>query len=237
MDARPASRRKAPHKQRARVAEPGPTAEDAAPDDSALADTADSEQWLPVEYETRAAHDALPWQDSALDLSRVNAPEEGFCGLEELPSGSYDIERTTAGAIVIRVRKPAGSRAAAAAPAAPMEDASPETAVPAAAAGGKRKRDAGADGASSVGTGRGRSGRPTPAPASFAPADAALALAPEDVAAEWAPLGLHPLLLSALCRLGFARPTRIQRDAVSGRAGGAVVCGGWAGMTIFCTLV
>ena len=81
--------------------------------------------------------------------------------------------------------------------------------------------------------------RETPTRASFAPADAALALAPEDVAAEWGALGLHPLLLAALGRLGFVRPTRIQRDAVGGGPGGCCVRlrGEWAVMTKLCTLV
>ena len=53
---------------------------------------------------------------------------------------------------------------------------------------------------------------PTAAPASHA-ALAAVVVSPA-VAAEWGPLGLHAVLLRAVARLGFARPTPIQLRAV-----------------------
>jgi len=172
------------------------------------ADQADSE-WLPVEYETRAAHDALPWQDAVPDLSRVEATEEGFCGLEEIPAGSYDIERTAGGGIVIRVRKGAGGQG----PAVPAE-------APAQGAGAGVKRKRGAESGAPA-TGEARGSTPADEPHDVAP----VPLDPADVAAEWGSLGLHPLLLAAVGRLGFARPTRIQREAVSvGGEGRRVVC-------------
>lgn len=207
---------KKPRKVRHQSSDVGRAQEEPAVDDAELdADGAGSEadaeldaghadsEWLPVEYETRVAHDSLPWQDASLELSGVEAKEEGFCGLEELPAGSYDIDRTPAGGIVIRVRKDKGQVAPAA------EPVQQPPAAPLVAAA-KRKR---AVDDASLATGP----RPSPAPASFAPAEASVALDPAAVAAEWAPLGLHPLLLAAVGRLGFARPTRIQQEAVSGR--------------------
>lgn len=167
-----------------------------------------------VEYEKPkgigAGSAALPWARATTTNSKsgvIELSEAGFGGLEEIPSGSYELVKNPGGgfSIVMKTsaatvvdkknekkeegeKKPVVDKAAA--KAAPAPSSSAPAAPPAAPKGAHAKAAPNAHATHSALT------------------PAAIASSP------WGGLNLHPLLHAALARLGFAAPTPVQAEAI-----------------------